>query len=131
MNFLLDRLDLDHRDHKSEFTPLPYEWDECSKLAFRKSNAFAECLRMARTWLLNAPDGTTKVFWGPKLYAAVSSGYDDAVIADLKEWAFHPTRSQFDWQADYLRSPARVHFRAVGIRGRSDRARRNAREEVP
>lgn len=87
LEFLLNRLEVNRRDQGETFRPLPYGWDDRSPLRFRESTAFATCLRKTRVWLFEASKGISRTFWGPRLYAAISAGYDAAIIADLEEWA--------------------------------------------
>jgi hypothetical protein len=86
IELLISRIERDEGDATREFQAMPYLWDEHPRLAIRDSGDLGNQLKRIREWLLIAPDGVAKGFWGPKLYAAVAGGYDQAVLDDLDEW---------------------------------------------
>lgn len=85
--FLISRVSTEKGDENPDYQALPYAWEERNQLLFHESEGFSLALRTVREWLLDAPKGLGKAFWAPRLYAAVSGGYGDAVISDLDEWA--------------------------------------------
>jgi len=89
VEFLLKRIEHDVVDEKREFQPLPYLWDEKMPFKARSAGVHKEILRQIREWSLNAPDHWAVRFWAPKLYVAISEGFDDESIQDLLAWAAH------------------------------------------
>lgn len=86
VDLLIGRIERDSGDAAGEFQAMPYLWDERSGLMIRESGELGKLLKRVREWLLTAPENVATVFWGPKLYAAVASGYDQAVLDDLDAW---------------------------------------------
>jgi hypothetical protein len=86
VELLIGRIEQDAGDTTGEFQAMPYLWDEHPRLAIRESGDLGNQLKRIREWLLTAPANVATGFWGPKLYAAVAGGYDQAVLDDLDTW---------------------------------------------
>lgn len=88
LKMLMNRVEHKEADENAEaYDPLPVSWRHREGLRFHETAQYEQLLRTVRDWNTKPRGNWIRPYFGRNLFKFVSSGFDEATVKVIEEWA--------------------------------------------